>query len=394
MVLCSVGDFYGGGDAYNEPKSRFVAEMMGYFGYDAIAVGEKDLLYGLATLVEDRDKFDLNLICANLFEKQEEKGKGKERPLKLKRPFPAYRIVKRGDLEIGLIGLLSPAVKVGPKAAQRSEVEALTYIIKDPAPIAMELIPEVRKKCDVLVILAHMERNELEQLLPDLPEVDFAVLGHSTKVVKTDEPFLVGTVPVYMATDRGQYIGRLHVTIDPEGKVADARNKVYFLDAIYPDEPVVAELVKAFEEDFRTIQKELYAKEMLRRSKGASGAGGIYLGAGACLRCHEEAFETYTRTRHARAYETLSTNFRQLDSNCIGCHSVGYGKPGGFTGVRVVGSMVDLVDVQCEACHGPGAEHSRDGAYLQSAVESCKTCHTEDQDASFNYAEAWEKIAH
>ncbi len=365
---------------------------MGYLEYDAIAVGEQDLNCGLEALLKDRDRCGLNLICANLFQKvgQTQGRKAEE----LKRPFPAFRIVSKNGVKIGFIAILSPATKGLRDLQPGSSVEALTYVIKDPAPIARRLVPKVREKCDVLVLLAHMERAELETLLPELPEVDMVVLGHSGTRSTSKEPLLIGTVPVYMAAPQGQYVGCLRVTLDPSGRIVDSSNEMYYLDRTRPDDPVLAEIVKAFEEEYRTIQKELYAKEMLRGSQASSGAQNIYLGIGACHRCHTDAFETYTRTAHARAYETLASQFMHRDSNCIGCHSTGYGEPGGFSGARVIGSMVDLVDVQCESCHGPGAEHSRDGSYLRKAAKSCTKCHDQEQDPNFDFAEAWQKIAH
>lgn len=390
--MCSAGDFYDGVDVYNEPKSHFVAEMMGYMGYDAIAVGEKDLSYGLASLEEDRDKYNLNLICANLFAKSDEKESGDSG--KGKRPFPPYIIVERDGVTFGFIALLSPATKMSSAQAKtEEEVQSLTYIIANPIPIAQELVPNVKKKCDILVLLAHMERYELERFLPDLPEVDVAILGHSSRSEKTEEPFLLGTVPVYMASHQGQNIGRLQITIDADKRIADTNNKIYFLDSTYPDEPVMAQLVADFETEYKSLQKEIYAKEMLRASK-SPGGGEVYLGLSVCQRCHEEQFEAYVSSAHAHAYETLSKQFRHRDANCIGCHSVGYGEPGGFTGVRVIGSTTDLIDVQCEACHGPGTEHSRDGTYNRNAVESCTRCHTPEQDSTFDFEKDWALIAH
>jgi hypothetical protein len=366
--------------------------MMGYFGYDAIAVGEKDLSYGLAALVEDRDKFGLNLTCANLYYKPD--SEESSRSSKQERPFPPYLIVEREGVKFGFVGLLSPATKMSRRQAQtEDEVESLTYTVANPVPIAMELIPKVKKKCNILVLLAHMERNELEQFLPDLPEVDVAILGHSARSVRNEEPFLFGTVPVYMAAHQGQNIGRLKITVDADGKIADTNNKIYFLDASYSDEPVVAEMVGVFEEEYKALQKEIYAKEMLRASR-SPGGGEVYLGLGVCRRCHEEEFDAYVSSAHAHAYETLSKQFRHRDSNCIGCHSVGYGEAGGFTGVRIIGSTTDLIDVQCEACHGPGTEHSRDGIYNRTAEESCTRCHTPEQDATFNFEKDWALIAH
>jgi len=58
------------------------------------------------------------------------------------------------------------------------------------------------------------------------------------------------------------------------------------------------------------------------------------------------------------------------------------------------GAPVDLTDVQCEACHGPGAEHARDGTYRARAREACVRCHTPNDDPDFNFEKDWPLIAH
>jgi hypothetical protein len=110
--------------------------------------------------------------------------------------------------------------------------------------------------------------------------------------------------------------------------------------------------------------------------------------------CHVEAFNVYTRTGHAAAFRTLSSQFMQRDEECIACHVTGYLQRGGYTGMRRQGTPVDLVDVQCEACHGPGSEHSRDGGYGALAVQSCVQCHNKENDPDFDFAKKWPKIAH
>jgi hypothetical protein len=397
LFLCSAGDFYGGINIYNEPKDHFVARVMGVLGYDAIAVGEKDLSFGLVKLVDDRKAYDLNLLCANLFWKNDS---GKNRAYRSRRMprrvFPAYRVVSRGGVKIGFLALLSPRTKVqSPNSEETKRMEALTYAIEDPLPIARSLLPTVRSKCDVLVLLAHMDRAELEKILPDLKGVDIAILGHSAKTEFTKEPYQMGTVPVYEAAYQGQNIGSLRVTLGADRKIAETENTIYTLDKSFADDEKVAALITQFEADYRKESKELYAKQQLSRTPGSAATSqDIYLGLGTCVRCHMKDFEIYTHTKHARAYATLAKMSQQRDASCIGCHSTGYGEDGGFTGTRAMGSLVDLADVQCEACHGPGAEHSRDGRYASRAAESCAHCHTQEQDPDFNYKEAWKKIAH
>ena len=67
---------------------------------------------------------------------------------------------------------------------------------------------------------------------------------------------------------------------------------------------------------------------------------------------------------------------------------------GGFAGVRMRGAEVDLIDVQCEACHGPASNHARDGSYRASAIQSYVKCHTPNDDPDFDFATDWPKIAH
>jgi 2',3'-cyclic-nucleotide 2'-phosphodiesterase (5'-nucleotidase family) len=400
--MCSAGDFYGGADEFNEPKSHFVARMMGYFGYDAIAVGEMDLNYGLDKLREDNEKYHLHLTCANLVSKTQagaenpdaEDGVWRSLQQQLNTAFPPYLVVERDGVRFGFVGLLSPELKSRVAGSRGGEVEAMTYTIKDPWEVAPTVLMEARAESDVLVLLAHMDRFDLEMKLPDYPEVDLVVLGHNPKSSSNPEPVYIGAVPVYSATSQGQNVGNLRLALDSDMTIVDTNNKVRFLGDEVPDDPEVTAMVEAFDEENRQLQKVLFAKAQLKASRSSGAAADVYLGVGSCMSCHSVAFDTYTQTAHARAYKTLSSQFVHRDTNCVGCHVTGWGELGGFSGTRRLGAPVDLIDVQCEACHGPGTDHSRDGSYSQSAVDSCVKCHTKEQDPDFDFDKAWKKIAH
>jgi hypothetical protein len=403
VVLCDAGDFYDRPDPFKESQSHLVAELMGHLGYDAIGVGEMDLNFGLEKLREDVEKYGLNVTCANLISKEpapkarEARGaRPKERgkrtlQQKLGTVFPPYLVVEREGVRVGFVALLSPQVKI--RGGSNEEVEALTYIIKDPAEMAAAVLPKARSKCDVLVLLAHMDEFELGVLLPNFPQVDLVVLGHNPRSTPMIEPIQVGTVTAYRATPQGQCIGHLQIALDAEKRIVDAKNQVHFLDANIPDDPGVAGMLDSFDEENRKAQKLVFAKEQLKGG-ASSEETGVYLGVGTCMGCHPEAFEAYTRSGHARAYRTLAAESVQRDTRCVGCHVTGYGERGGFSGVRRMSTMVDLIDVQCEACHGAGSNHSRDGAYREAAKKSCVRCHTNEEDSDFDFDEDWSKIAH
>lgn len=101
-----------------------------------------------------------------------------------------------------------------------------------------------------------------------------------------------------------------------------------------------------------------------------------YVGASACASCHAEADAFWHTTQHARAYQTLATQFKEFNLDCVGCHVTGYSRPGGSTVTHVDA----LKDVQCESCHGPGSRHiesSGSTELIQRRPEAsvCRGCH-------------------
>ena len=97
-----------------------------------------------------------------------------------------------------------------------------------------------------------------------------------------------------------------------------------------------------------------------------------YVWADGCRDCHKEIYESWQKTKHARAIDRLSGAEQEQD--CIGCHVTGVPR-------KVVkdGKVVNL-NVQCEACHGPGAAHAANptqkGAIAKvPRSEVCEHCH-------------------
>ena len=64
----------------------------------------------------------------------------------------------------------------------------------------------------------------------------------------------------------------------------------------------------------------------------ASIAGDHFLGEKNCRRCHEAEYNMYSSQDHARAFATLTKNQRDSSPECLPCHVVGYGQPGGGCG--------------------------------------------------------------
>ena len=119
-----------------------------------------------------------------------------------------------------------------------------------------------------------------------------------------------------------------------------------------------------------------------------------FVGTAKCAECHEEAYDFWKKTKHADAWETLVKDNKQYDLTCVGCHVVGYQKPGGFCRIKDVSGFED---VGCENCHGPGSAHVEDSEpesiVLKSTEATCAgECHVPEHSDAFNYPTYLRKV--
>lgn len=153
-----------------------------------------------------------------------------------------------------------------------------------------------------------------------------------------------------------------------------------------------------------------------------------YVGSKKCKKCHIKQFKSWEKTRMAKALDILKPGNNKeakekfdldvgkdytTDEKCLKCHTVGYGKPGGYAvpdpdDKKAVRTAKKLRDVGCECCHGPGSEYIKvfdeilkskrkykvEELYavgLHKVDESvCSTCHNEESPSvnpgdSFDY---------
>jgi hypothetical protein len=120
-----------------------------------------------------------------------------------------------------------------------------------------------------------------------------------------------------------------------------------------------------------------------------------FVGERRCKVCHLATFKAWEKTAHARAFGTLTEKERK-NPICVACHTTGYGA-GGYGGKETV---VDLTNVQCESCHGPGSLYSRSSVMrsrkrseelglVKIDAATCTRCHNENSPTFrvFDYAE-------
>ncbi|MBF0481025.1 MAG: cytochrome c family protein [Desulfovibrionaceae bacterium] len=117
-----------------------------------------------------------------------------------------------------------------------------------------------------------------------------------------------------------------------------------------------------------------------------------YAGSKACEDCHQEEYRAFTQyAKKAKSYKSIKILADKITpaelTECYGCHTTGYGKPGGFVSLE---KTPDLANAGCEVCHGPGSDHVSSGGdpkliVRKPAMDECKTCHNGERVKSFGF---------
>ncbi len=339
--------------------------------YDALCIGESELSFGGEFLLEAAREEKIPLICANLVYDKTGKTIGKP-----------YILKKFGKVKVAIVGLLDD-VLVLPKPQAKYD----SLVILGAIETAETLVPSLRKKADVVVVLAHMGFAKSSRLASKVPGIDVIVAGHNPGL--SMEARKEGDALVMMSGTRGQYVGALVLTVSDKDGIVAHDSKLVPLDGRVRKN----ELIESLAVEYNELEKKLREQKVSKQQEESLARTGAdrYLGAETCKRCHEEVFEKVAKMSHATAFHSLEESHSEGLSECIMCHTTGFGHVSGFDGKS---SRGDLKGVQCEACHGMGSKHSRDGTYGKVDEKKCLLCHTKDRSPEFQYATYLRRILH
>lgn len=116
-----------------------------------------------------------------------------------------------------------------------------------------------------------------------------------------------------------------------------------------------------------------------------------------CRLCHRDFFVGRKKDAHDHTFAKVVEAGHGEAQQCMGCHTTGFGVPGGFESPV---TTPKLANVQCEGCHGPGSEHIRRnarGGFLAGTdrpevlKQMCLTCHNERWNRAFdNFQQAYD----
>jgi len=155
--------------------------------------------------------------------------------------------------------------------------------------------------------------------------------------------------------------------------------------------------VKLRLEDFHGGQLAKLAADL--QGAPPAPAGEEYGSQDACIACHAEEVAHWARGPHEKAWLHLTERGETSNTRCLGCHTTGFAEPGGFVDVQQDSS---LLNVQCEACHGPMQLHAKQAGRmgvrpspgLPISTSTCTRCHDAENSPRFDCRSYVQRVAH
>jgi hypothetical protein len=371
VILVDNGGFFPE-ESTHQDVAWFLVDMMKTIGVDAVNVGSRDLRFGRAFLEQRVKRSQLAVTSANLLDART------RRPV-----FAPYLIKKVGAVNVGIFGLIGENHNLGPAAD--------SLAIEEPGAAARRTVAELRKKgATVVVLLSQLGKVGSEDLVTAVDGIDAVVVGSNTPLLQKGR-MVKNTVACY-GGEQGQYACRTILSLDARKRVATGEAEAFMLGPEVGDKPEVRDLVKTFEDGFNEkLRKAEQERQAQRSALKGENSPSHFIGADLCIRCHQAEGEQWKSTSHAVAWQTLVDSKKDTDPSCVGCHVVGYQKPGGFTGA---GATPQMANVQCESCHGMGTEHDSYATAHQVTQATCVQCHSVEQDPQFSYERELALILH
>ena len=417
-----------------------IAKSYDLMGYNAVGVSKYELTAGLDFLVKLSKEVSFSWLSANLVQKSTSE------PI-----FTPYITVPANNLKIGVIGLTDPTAK---NMLSTAAVTILPW--EKVLPVLLE---KLKLQTDMIIVLSNLPPAENRKIAEQFKDIHLII--QAGKAGGDIVPKALNNTLITQTAKQGKYVGIMNINwrnsrqwgTDKAGRLKKQRNTLGRLNwqiskyekhgdpleslKKYPAKlQVYKRLLKqrqSVEQQVERLSQEINAshgapepctfknrfvamettmpddqqvKELVdklnkkvnemgkARAKINQNMHKKYSGWRPCGNCHAKILAAWQKTKHAKAYETLVEKKRQFNLDCIYCHVTGISRSNAVDALSI---GVDLREVSCEACHGPGKKHLKDPERFKliarPTAKLCLTCHTEEHDGSFDY-EQDSKLVH
>jgi 2',3'-cyclic-nucleotide 2'-phosphodiesterase (5'-nucleotidase family) len=226
-LLVDLGDTFDPPDSSDwERKATVIVGSMNRMGYVAMNLGEEELDRGepLLALLQRESAFRI------LGQRQS------NTPPRLRVPEP-FVITETGGLRVAIVG-----IEKEPQETSRGNTPD-SVALSGPISYLAGLVPKLKGRSDLVLVLAHMLRSEAEALARAVPGIGVILYAHETFPQET--PQLIGQTVVVGGGWRGQRVGVLRLFLGAERRVVAFEGHFVSLTRAYtPDTHILHKVQK------------------------------------------------------------------------------------------------------------------------------------------------------
>ena len=363
LVAISTGGMLVSVAAQDRLTGEYILKGFAQLNYDGVGVQWSDLAYGDAFIRDAK----LPWTATNL----------------LSEGFAATKEVERNGQRLALFSWLDPTQD--PRAAMHGKHQTVDPDLEK----LRQALQQARQRGALTLLATTMTLDEAKQSLP-LALVDVLFIRAAYEVF--GEPQKVGDTLVLQPGSRGMRLGRIDITLNRDGRIQQWRNEVIPMPSTIAD----AEWLRSWYNDYNATIKASYMARVAQRKARETGQS-PYVSEAVCKSCHTAEHEKWRSTLHSGAFSKLEKVSKSFDPSCIQCHTVGYEKEGGFIDID---ATPQLLNVQCENCHGAGRAHAESSGIKPTTnkgwqpQQMCAQCHIQSHSPSFKFDKYWPRIRH
>lgn len=207
-ILLDNGDLIQDNSAelFNDQPLSPMTQAINEMGYEAWTFGNHEFNFGLDVLDKVSSQFKGPRLAGNVYKENGE------------RFLPAYTIIERDGVKVGVIGMVTPLITQYEKGTDHLK----GLVVKDPVEETKKAVKELEGKVDVMIGLLHMGlENEngnpgtgVMDIANEVPELAAIFAGHNHVLINKED---VNGVIITEPAKYGTHISRIDLTFSKEG---------------------------------------------------------------------------------------------------------------------------------------------------------------------------------
>ncbi len=237
FLLMDAGDTFQGTIYTNQFKGESILPILNSLGYGAMAAGNHEFDYGYEQLLKLRDQLKYPMISANVFQ-----ADGSNLLV------PTFTTEVGGET-FAFIGFVAEET---PIVTHPNNVKGLTF--KDPVDIAKQLVPEMKKEADHVIVVSHIGVEKDREIAKNVAGIDLIIGGHSHTPLRTPE--VVNGTYIVQDWEYGKSLGRVDLYYYNKELVGFSGGLVEYDEKVKADaeiEKLVQEVVTKVEESMKDV---------------------------------------------------------------------------------------------------------------------------------------------